>query len=198
LALAVEYGELGLKKAPTPGDKAWAQGVLAWAMCRAGEPRRGSEILAQIVPVMRAVRFAWAEIIFRLFLGEAYWRAGDYDQAKQTLEDMLEVAQRCQAKFIIGAGHRLLGEVAMAASPAQVAPALAGSHFEKSIAILREIKAENELALAYAGYGRLRKQQGKIADARDYLTRALELFERLGTLTEPDKVRAELGALSVS
>jgi tetratricopeptide (TPR) repeat protein len=62
--------------------------------------------------------------------------------------------------------------------------------------IFKEIKAENELAIAYAGYGRLYKKQGEIALAREYLTKALEIFERLGTLIEPDKVREELAGLS--
>jgi hypothetical protein len=35
----------------------------------------------------------------------------------------------------------------------------------------------------------------ELAEACDYLTRALEIFERLGTRIEPDKVRAELAAL---
>jgi len=74
---------------------------------------------------------------------------------------------------------------------AQVAP-----HFEQSIAILQRIKAENELALAYADYGRLYQQQGNIAQAREYLTRALEIFGRLGTLGEPDKVRWALAELA--
>jgi tetratricopeptide (TPR) repeat protein len=63
------------------------------------------------------------------------------------------------------------------------------------MAVLQEIKAKNELALAYAGYGRLHKQQGEIARAQEYLTKALEIFERLGTLIEPDKVREELAEL---
>jgi flagellin-specific chaperone FliS len=49
--------------------------------------------------------------------------------------------------------------------------------------------------MAYAGYGRLHKHQGKIAKAREYLTKALEIFERLGTLIEPDKVKEELAGL---
>jgi tetratricopeptide (TPR) repeat protein len=83
-----------------------------------------------------------------------------------------------------------LGEIALKTNPAQAVP-----HFEKSIAIFQEIKAENELAMAYTGYGRLHKQQGQIAQAREYLTKALEIFERLGTLLEPDKVREELAGL---
>jgi tetratricopeptide (TPR) repeat protein len=74
-------------------------------------------------------------------------------------------------------------------------PAEGAAHFEKSIAVLQEIKAENELALAYAGYGRFHKKQGEVAQAREYLTKALETFERLGTLIEPDKVRKELTEL---
>ena len=59
----------------------------------------------------------------------------------------------------------------------------------------RRIKAENHLALAYAGYGQLHKQRGNMPRAREYLTKALEIFERLGTLVEPDKVRKELAEL---
>jgi len=51
------------------------------------------------------------------------------------------------------------------------------------------------LALAYAGYGRLHQQQGHVTQAREYLTRALEIFERLGTLGEPDRVRQMLAYL---
>ena len=77
----------------------------------------------------------------------------------------------------------------------RLASAQAAPHFEKSITVLREIKAENELALAYSGFGRLHKQQGNIEQAREYLEKALEIFERLGTLIEPDKVRKELDGL---
>src|SRR5262249_4546612 len=124
-------------------------------------------------------------------LGEAYWLAGESDNARQTLEELLELANRCGAKFYLGSAHRLLGETALTTDLSQVA----APHFEHSIAILQQIHAENELALAYAGYGRLHQQQGNITQAREYLTRALEIFERLGTLGEPDKVRQVLAEL---
>ena len=80
-----------------------------------------------------------------------------------------------------------MGEMALKTNPAQAA-----THFERSIVVLREIKAEIELALAYVSYGRLQKQQKQIAQAREYLMNALEIFERLGTLLEPDKVKGTL------
>ena len=130
-----------------------------------------------------------------MFLGECYWLASESDNARQTLEELLELANRCGAKFYLGSAHRLLGEVALTTDPIQVAAPLATPHFEQSIAILRQIHAENELALAYAGYGRLHRQQGNMTQAREHLTRALEIFERLGTLGEPDKVKQVLAIL---
>ncbi len=187
LTRAVEYGELAVQKAPTPGDKAWAQRSLGWALCRAGEPERGIELLTAVLPIFRAGRFMASEIDLTCYLGEGYWLAGEDEKARQMLEEGLEMAERCGVRYYVGFAQRLLGEIALKNNPAQAAP-----HFEKSIAVLQEIKAENELALAYAGYGRLHKQQGQIAQAREYLMKALEIFERLGTPIEPGKVREEL------
>jgi tetratricopeptide (TPR) repeat protein len=186
----VEYGELALQKAVTPADKAWAQRGLGWALCRAGEANRGVELLTSVLPIFRAGHRMVGLIATTCTLGAGYWLAGEVDQARQTLEEGLEIADRCGARYYVGWAHRFLGEIALRANPAR-----AVSHFEKSIAVLQEIKAENDLALAYAGYGRLQKQQGQLAQAREYLTKALEIFERLGTLIEPDKVREILAKL---
>ena len=123
-------------------------------------------------------------------LGEGYWLAGENDKAKQTLEEGLKITERCGARYYLGWTHRLLAEIAMKNNPAQAA-----AYFEKSIKVLQPIKAENELALAYTGYGRLHEKQGEIVRAREYLTKALEIFERLGTMIEPDRVREELAGL---
>jgi tetratricopeptide (TPR) repeat protein len=190
LPRAVECGELALHKAPTPGDKAWARRALGWALCRAGETTRGIELLTTVLPIFRAGRFITTEIPLTCYLGEGYWLAGEDDKARQTLEEGLEMAERYGTRYYVGFAHRLLGEIALKTNPAQALP-----HFEKSITILKEIKAENELALAYAGFGRLHKQQGQIAQARKYLMKALEILERLGTLIKPDQVSEELAGL---
>ena len=189
LVQALAYGELAVQQAPTPADQAWAQASLAWVWCRTGEPQKGVEVLAQVIPAQRAVRQMYAEI-FAPFLGEGYWLKGEYGKARQALEEHLAIAERNGMKFHIGSVHRLLGEVALHTNPVEAAP-----HFETSIATLHAINAENELALAYAGCGRFHAQQGRITEARDCLTRALAIFERLGTLGEPDKVRQSLAAL---
>ena len=89
--------------------------------------------------------------------------------------------------------YRVLGEVTATTDPVQAA-----LQFEKSIAGFAETKSQPDLALAFASYGRLYKELGKITEARDCLTRALEIFERIGVLHEPEKVRQELAALPAS
>ena len=190
LARAVEYGELAVQKAPMRADKTWVGRGLAWAWCRAGNLNKGIELLTAGLTTFRAGSWMPGVIPTTCTLGEGYWLAGEDDKARQTLEEGLEIADRCGARYYAGFAQRLLGEIALKTDPAQAAP-----YFEKSIAVLQEIKAENELGLAYASYGRLHKQKGQIAQAREYLTKALEIFERLGTLIEPDKVRKELTEL---
>jgi tetratricopeptide (TPR) repeat protein len=149
-ARAIEYGELADQKAQTPADKGWAQRGLALAWCRAGEPKRGIEVLADALTTFQAGNWMPSVISITCTLGEGYWLTGEVDKAKQKLEKGLEMADRCGARYYFGFAQRLLGEIALKTNSAQTA-----LRFEKSIAVLQEIKADNELALAYVGHGRL-------------------------------------------
>jgi tetratricopeptide (TPR) repeat protein len=188
---AVEYGDLGLATAHFPGDRVIAQAPAAFAWCLAGEPEKGIEALKGLLALGRAAGYLSATIPHMHFLGEGYLLAGDFEKARDTAQQLLEISERCGARGHVGKAHRLLGEVAWKTDPNE-----AGPHFEEAISISREKKAENELALAYAGYGRLHKALGDVADARRCLMRAVEIFDRLGTLIEPDKARQDLAGLS--
>jgi len=121
---------------------------------------------------------------------EAYMLSGQYDKAEQTAREVLELADRCGASPSSAWASRLLGEIALKTDSSKAAP-----HFEKAMLIFKEVNAENHLALTCSGLGRFHKLQGNTEQARDYLAKALEIFERLGTLIEPDKVRKELAEL---
>lgn len=164
--------------------------MLAFALCKTGEISRGIEILEELVHIVRTGRIVPSEVAFMSFLMYGYVFAGDYNNTKQTGKELLELAERCGAKYQLGWAHLYLGEAALETDPSQAA-----SHLEQSTAIFRECKAENHLALAYSGLGRFHKQQGNTAQARHYLTQGLEIFKKLGTLIEPDKVRKELADL---
>jgi tetratricopeptide (TPR) repeat protein len=187
---AIEYAKLAVARASTPADEVLAQAVLAWAWCHTGEPDKGLKLLAELVQVYRTGRYVPGEILWGLILGDGYLLAGQYEQARETIEEIMGIAEKAGARWNIGYAHRLLGEISLKTSPEDAALL-----FEKAISIFKEIKAENELALAYSGMGRYHKQQRNTAQAKEYLTKALEIFERLGTLIEPDKVQKELAEL---
>jgi predicted ATPase len=113
LGRGVEYGELALQKAVTPAGKAWAQRGLGWALCRAGEPDRGIELLTAVLRIFQAGHRMVSIITTTCNLGEAYWLAGEDEKAMQTLEEGLEIADRCRARYYVGFAHRLLGELAL-------------------------------------------------------------------------------------
>jgi tetratricopeptide (TPR) repeat protein len=190
LGQAVESAELALQKAPTPADKAWAQRGLGWTLCRAGDTNRGIELLKNALMTFRAQRWMPGVIPTICTLGGGYCLAGENEKATRMLGEAMEIANRCGARYYAGFAQRLLGEMSLKTNLSQAA-----IHFERSISVLQEIKAENELALAYVGYGRLHKQQGQVSQAREYLMKALEIFERLGTLIEPEKTKEELAEL---
>jgi len=195
---ARDFAELAVQKAQTIGDKVFSQSALSWAWCRSGEPLKGVALGNELIPMFQSVGFMPGEIYETLIVGEGFFLNGEHEKATQTIKQGLELARRSEMKFFIGWAYRLLGEIALKTNPAQAGEPLAAHQFEKSIAVYREIKAENELALAYTGYGRLNKKQGEIAPAREYLLKALAIFERLGTPLEPDKVRAILAELPES
>jgi tetratricopeptide (TPR) repeat protein len=187
LTQGVEQAEIAVQKAPTLANKAWAQSFLALALCRAGETQKGIGMLENLVPMYRFARYLAGQVYGMVMLGEGYFLAGEYDKAREMLEECSQLAERHGMQYWNAWAQLLLGEVALKTNSEK-----AHSHFEKSITIFEKIKAENDLALAYAGYGRLYKKQSKKVEARKYLTMALEIFQRLGTLIEPDKVRQEL------
>ncbi|MGW8321939.1 MAG: adenylate/guanylate cyclase domain-containing protein, partial [Thermodesulfobacteriota bacterium] len=187
---AIEYAERAVEEAPTPGDKAFAQGWLARAWCRAGEYRKGIEVSQRLLALYRAAGYVTTELFALQFLGEGYWLAGEYEKAREAAEELRELAARCGARAHLGNAYRLLGETALTACPEEGA-----AHFEESIAIFRDLKAESALAHAHAGFGRYHREQGNTQQAREHLNKALEIFDRLGVHREPEKLREELSAL---
>jgi tetratricopeptide (TPR) repeat protein len=186
LARAVEYGELAVRIAPTPGDRAWSGMMLAVALCRSEMTQKGIEVLTEILPHVRG-RGVLPEIWAVLALSEGYWLAGNDENAKSMLELSCEFSERFGLRYYHGWAHRILGQIAQKTDLVK-----AKHHFEKSKGVFREIKAENEFALSLAAYGRFHKRQGNFSKSRAYLTEALEILERLGTLIEPEKIRKEL------
>jgi class 3 adenylate cyclase/tetratricopeptide (TPR) repeat protein len=190
---AVEYGEMALQKAPTPGDKTWAQSVLAWAWIFSGKLDQAIDFWAGLAPLMKAVRYEPGAVQVMALLSEGYLSADELDKAKTTLEECVELAERYGMKLYLGRSHCLLAEAILKTEPKQ-----AISHLKKSIEILEMINAAPYLARAYGVYGRYKCNQSQFKHAKEYFSKALSIFEHLGNLIEAEKIRVEISKLPKS
>ena len=134
---AIEYGELAIQKAPTPGDKLWAEGFLAMAWIRTGKLQQGIETLTTIVAAHKKGRFVFGEVGYTLMLGLGYLLSGEHDKAIQSLKEALALAEHSDMKWFSGHAHLFLGQAVQRTNPSQ-----AVYHFEQSIASLRQIQAD--------------------------------------------------------
>ncbi len=195
MARAVELAQLAVAKASSPLEYLWARSALGWALCHSGEPEKGLDYLVEGVTGFRMTGAHAFSVTFGTLLADGYRLNHQFDKAQEELEEVLKLAEKRGMKYNAACHHLLLGSISLEADPAQEKKPSADTCFEKAIAIFSEIKAENLLALAYAGLGRCYGNKGDVAAARDYLNRALKIFERLGTLLAPDGVREELAQL---
>jgi tetratricopeptide (TPR) repeat protein len=193
---AQSNGELAVQKAPTLAETAWSNTFFAPALCRMGQAERAIETLEPLGPAYDATQMAIAQIFNACFLGEAYCRTSRLKEAADTLDGVIEHAERVEVPFYLGSALRLRAEVARKAAPTEPGRLQAAGYFEKAIGVLSKIGAEYELALAQCGYARLCREAGDSDKARRYYLTALETLERLGSLAEPPVIRRALAALN--
>jgi tetratricopeptide (TPR) repeat protein len=154
-------------------------------------PQRSIELLAPLVPMWLG-RW-WFDAVALVALGEAYLCAGELVQARSTLEQAIEVAQPRGMLFMVAPAQRLLGEVLLATNALDECE----MRFRQAIELLDRFRAEYEIALARAGYGRLLQHLGRATEARECFDRAIATFERLGTLNQSEKLRDCISTLPV-
>ncbi|MBN1886709.1 MAG: DUF1670 domain-containing protein, partial [Thermoflexales bacterium] len=115
--------------------------------------------------------------------------AGRVGQALDQARAGLQMAQDIHQPWCKGVLHRLVGE-AIGLSGGEQAEREAPDHFEASVRILRELKAEAELARSLAAYG-LYVGAGAPAGAA-MLDEARRLFQRLGMAGDTSRLGADL------
>ena len=138
-----------------------------WAVLH-GEAERAIETLVELGAAFDATEMAVAQIWNACNLGEAYCRTGRLKEAAETLDEAIEPAGRLGYRFYLGCALRLRAEVVRKADPTEPGRLRASEYFERAIGVLAEIGAENELALAHAGYARLCRESGDSDKARRY------------------------------
>src|SRR5262249_23446221 len=125
-----------------------------------------------------------------LRLAECYLAQGAHGQARQVLERVLATSRDCGYRHCEAVAERLMGECLVSEDPAR-----ALLHLGAAALTLQEIGARYDLAKVLVVQSELAVARDERRQARDLLRQALEIFEALDTLGEPDRVRALLEML---
>lgn len=175
---AKELLERGLKLAREVGNTG---GIiqsffgLGWVYAVKGEYERSIEYFEEVK------KLSYESGTYKFFAGIAeghkassYLHSGDLENAFQCLATSFELVT-VPWKSII---YRLYGEAYSLKSPPEYDKAQ--SNFEKSIEICERLGMNLELGRAYASYGKTLKQKGETEKAREYLSKAIDLFKECG------------------
>jgi len=190
VAAGLECCEEALALSPPPFDAAMINSVRGYGRAKAGSSEAGIAEQADALAWFDRSNLRYSRSMTSLRLAESCLRAGDVPRARGLVEEVLATARDLGYRYLEGLGLRLLGECDMADDPGRAAETLAAA-----ARILGELGARNELAKALAAHGTLLQIAGDRPGARDRLERALALFEALGTLDEPSRIRGRLEAL---
>jgi hypothetical protein len=125
--------------------------------------------------------------LYALWLADARLRHGASEPAQDLGESVLGVARDRGYRHVEGIAERILGAALVERDGAAARP-----HLETAAAILGEVGARNELAKTWVAQATLCRGAGDTAGARALLSRALEVFDALGTLDEAERGRALL------
>jgi class 3 adenylate cyclase/tetratricopeptide (TPR) repeat protein len=184
LGRALELGARAVGVAPTPSDRSWAGATHAWFLARAGALDEAIRTLEEAVVANRAARFIWSEVM-ATYLAEAYLLAGQLDRARTTLDEVSVYCASHGMAFFGAVADRLRGEVELAADRGTDGDMEARRSFERAIETLSGIGAQNELADAFAGLGRLELERGDRARGAELVAQARMVRERIGTRVPP-------------
>ena len=186
----LRYCEEALALSPIPFDAAMVGAMRGYGLVKGGDAAAGTTGLGEAVAWFERSRLHYTRWSFVIRLGEGYLRLGDRERARACFEEVLDKSREGGYRFLEGVAERLLGEILMLEDRAAATVHLVGA-----VGILETMGARDELAKAWVAQAQMCHVGGDAAGARVLLEHALALFETLGTLDEPPRVRAALAAL---
>ena len=185
--------EEALALAPSPFDATNAKATQGYGLIKSGAIERGIAQLEECVAWLDQSRLPLSHASFAVCLGEGYLRQGRRAEAREIFSRVLATSREAGYRHFEGISQRLLGESLIPEDPAGAA-----GNLEAALRILGQVGARNEIAKTMAAQAELQQVAGDIDAARQTFERALELFESLGTLDGPVRVRAALANLQAA
>lgn len=110
---------------------------------------------------------------------------GDFLDASASLSKALQIFRDLGDQANIAEVLNYMGELALASANVDDAR----NHFEEALAIAASITTQPEEARALEGIGLCHLQSSHLAQAADFLRRALVIYQRIGSLAAANRVQ---------
>jgi class 3 adenylate cyclase/tetratricopeptide (TPR) repeat protein len=170
--------------------------VMFWesrAHTRAGDASRGRTLVEDGFALAERIGTRFVLGQGKVSLAEALLALGEVDEACRVCREAITLSEESGDGFGAAIAHRTLAESLMRLRPP-------GSHWQREIlAAIRlqsDIGAQPELARSYASYARLLAAAGETERARAQLTRAVDMFRRMGMTWDLERAEQALRELA--
>jgi class 3 adenylate cyclase/tetratricopeptide (TPR) repeat protein len=173
---------------PNAVDIGMLQAIQGQGLVKMGRARAGAVQLAASLASYDERRLTYPRTLCGLWLAEARLQLGEVESARALVDASLATCREVGYRHLQGIAHRLLGECVGSGT-------LAAGHLETALLLLERAGARNELGKALRARAEVARRDGEPAVAREGFERARALFDELGTLDEPARVRVALATL---
>src|SRR5262249_4261171 len=175
---------------PSPYDAAMARASMGYGLVKLGRFDEGIAMLSDAVDWFERSRLTFTRAWYAIWLADSQLRRGDAVSARRLAEEVLAKSRESGYRYFEGLAERLLGAALQAEDPGGAA-----RHLDAALAILDDAGVRNDVAKIFVTQAELRSANHDVAGARAALERAAAIFEELGTLDEPPRVRALIAQL---
>lgn len=169
----------------------WLCVLDGWRLLAAGEPERASEVMVRAAEISQLTGWLHPCIVPWAGVGiDAHLAAGRTDRARGLIEELDRLARPLSCRW--PRGVVALGRAQLAAIDGRRGHADRG--FDEAMGIFASLPFPIYEAEALVTYGAYVRRSGRRREAREPLSRALELSERAGAERVARRARAELAA----
>lgn len=159
---------------------------LGLILCRRGDYPPALNHLEEAASICEDIKCEWLLPETYRVMAEVRLACGEVTEALEFGQASLEMAHKTGDRVFEGVAHRVLGKV-MALGCGQWEEG--ESHFSNSIEILSALGNEYELGKSYYECGLVLRDKGEVGRAREHLSQAIEIFERIGATERLERAK---------
>jgi predicted ATPase len=160
-----------------------------------GHNFHGIQTITQGIAALRSTGATAFLPLYLPFLATAYKRLNQFDEAWHVIDEAMTMVKTSKESWCEAEVHRVAGEIALKSFAPD--PEKAEAYFERALAVSRQQQAKSFELRAVMSLARLRRDQGKVQQARELLAPVYGWFtEGFDTrdLKEAKVLLEELGA----